>query len=159
VRTVALLGLGLLLAAAAAAGPPRAAGLPPGRAIIRLSALTISDTNVRLRRAGETGVATYHLYNRALRATSLGSAIVSCRYLGAGGILGSGVAQCQATFTLPRGALLAVGLVRRKLVYQLVVLGGTGAYANVAGTVIVERSGSRPDRGDELQLLFQLSAT
>ena len=96
---------------------------------------------------------TFHLYNRNIRRKSLGSSIIYCTYLGKGGIRGSGAQWCNANFALPKGTIVAVGVQRSPFFYQLSVVGGTGIYANVIGTLVVSQLTIR-----HFNLIFALQA-
>ena len=144
----------LAVALMAALLVPSAAGLAPGRATIRLTATEIGSESTRPPKAlGAMSVTTMHLYNRSVRRGALGSATLVCAYLGAGGVLGPGRSQCTATYSLPRGTILAEGQLATRFFYQLVVVGGTGLYANVHGTMVASTSGTHA-----LALLFLLNA-
>jgi hypothetical protein len=144
----------VVLAAAVAALVlvPGAAALTPGHATVRLTATELS-ANHPPKRVGALTVVTMHLFNKAVRPGALGSAVMACTYLGAGGVLGPGRSDCSTTFTLPRGTILARGQIATRLFFQMVVVGGTGLYANVHGTVIGSTSGVQ-----RMSLLFLLQA-
>ncbi len=131
---------------------PAAAGLPPGHATIRLTATELTASR-QLERVGSTSVTTMHLYNKELRERALGSAVLVCTYLGSGGVLGPGRSWCSVNYTLPRGTILAEGQLSTRFFYQLVVVGGTGLYANVHGTVVTSTNGTH-----SLMLLFALQS-
>jgi hypothetical protein len=137
VRLAVLLALAVTLALLAV---PAAEPLTPGRASIRITQERIShSTSTRQPRVGRVVVDTFHLYNRAIRRKALGSSIIYCTFLGRGGIRGSGAQWCNAQFGLPRGTIVAVGIQRSPFFYQLSVVGGTGLYSNVIGTLVVSQ--------------------
>ncbi len=105
-----------------------AAAIQPGVSTIRVTAEQIS-------RSPE--LTTFHLYNKAIRKTSIGSSIVTCKYIGKGGVLGVGKSWCEASYQLPKGTLIAEGMLQTRFFYQLVVSGGTGTYANVVGGQVI----------------------
>jgi hypothetical protein len=141
-----------LYAAIALVFSPLAAALQPGRSAIRITQTRISHS-ASGSGLGRISVDTYHLYNKFVRPTSLGSSIIHCTYLGRGGIRGSGTQWCEANFSLPKGAIVAVGIQRSLFFYNLSVVGGTGIYANVIGTVLISQLAFR-----RFNLIFALQA-
>ena len=144
---VVMAALAWALFAAADAG-----SLQPGRASIRITQQRISHSTSG-QRIGRISVDTFHLYNRAIRRQSLGSSIIYCTYLGRGGIRGSGAQWCNANFALPKGTIVATGVQRSPFFYQLSVVGGSGLYANVIGTVVISQLARR-----HYNLIFALQA-
>jgi hypothetical protein len=146
----------LLLAGAAAASAVFAfagSGLDhPG--VIRITNRELGRESVDLgvpgRSAADVLVLTQFLYNRHITPKPIGHEEAMCTYLGRGGILGDGSRQCNITFYLPRGRLFVSGTVHSLLFYSLPVVGGTGIYDNVRGTLTVTFLRSGPTR----QLLF-----
>jgi len=94
------------------------------------------------------------LYNRGITEHAIGHEEIVCTYLGGGSAFGDGSRSCVATVFLRRGKLVAEGAVHNLFIYELPVLGGTGIYDNVRGTLTVTFLGSGPRR--EL-LLFRLT--
>ena len=45
--------------------------------------------------------------------------------------------NCSATYFLPQGQLVVAGVIGSRLIYALAVVGGTGLYDNVRGTLTV----------------------
>lgn len=106
------------------------------------------------RSPGDLLVLTHLLYNRRITERALGHQEAVCTYLGRGGVLGGGSRSCQLTFYLPRGKILAAGTVHSLLFYSLPVVGGTGIYDNVGGTLTVTFLDDGPVRQ---LLLFRLT--
>lgn len=131
---------------------PSASGLAPGHATIRLTATELTAT-AQPKRVGALTVSTLHLFNKAVRPGALGSGVMACTYLGAGGVMGPGRSDCSVSYTLPHGTILARGQLSTRLFFQLVVVGGTGLYANVHGTVVGSTTGAH-----RMTLLFALQA-
>jgi hypothetical protein len=142
-----------LAAAAALVAVSTAESLTPGRASIRITQKRISHTAEGEPGIGRIVVDTFHLYNEAIRKTSLGNSILYCTSLGKGGIRGNGLQWCNARFALPKGTIVAVGIRRSPFFYQLSVVGGTGLYANVIGTLVVSQLTVR-----RFNLIFALQA-
>ena len=63
--------------------------------------------------------------------------------------------QCTGTYFLPQGEIVVGGVIGSKLLYTQPILGGTGLYDNVGGTLTVTSLGGKPPK--EL-LLFRLTA-
>lgn len=103
---------------------------------------------------GDVTVTSSLVYNRRVTTKPIGHSEMLCTYLGRGGSLGSGSRHCTTTVFLPQGKLVAEGITHNMFFYELVVVGGTGIYSNVQGTLTVTFLGSGPRR--EL-LLFRLT--
>ena len=80
-----------------------------------------------------------YLWNRNERATPIGHAVLTCARLGAGGVLGRGIANCYMYLSLPLGKVTAAGLIHNFSRYTLVVTGGTDRYIGVRGPLFVRR--------------------
>jgi hypothetical protein len=104
--------------------------------------------------AGDQLIITHLLFNRRITARALGHQETLCTHLGKGGVLGGGSRSCNMTFYLPEGRLVAMGAVHNLLFYMIPVVGGTGLYDNVGGTLTVTFLGGRPARQ---LLLFRLT--
>lgn len=126
--------------------------------VIRITNREVSRETVdngRPRRSpGDQLVITQVLFNRRITTKALGHQEMLCTYLGQGNVLGGGSRSCTMTFYLPQGRLVAVGAVHNLLFYQVPVLGGTGLYDNVGGTLTVTFLGGQPARQ---LLLFRLT--
>lgn len=104
--------------------------------------------------AGDQLVVSSLLFNRRITSSALGHEELLCTYLGRGGVLGGGSRLCTMTFYLPRGKLVVVGAVHNLVLFTLPVVGGTGIYDNVGGTLTATFLGSDPIRQ---LLLFRLT--
>ena len=126
--------------------------------VIRITNREVSretiDNGLPGKSAGDQLVITQLLFNRRITTTALGHQETLCTYLGRGGVLGGGSRSCTMTFYLPEGRLIATGAVHNLLFYQVAVIGGTGLYDNVGGTLTVTFLGGRPARQ---LLLFRLT--
>lgn len=147
----------LLLGAMPASGVLSSSDLTkPG--VIRITNREVNRVAVDGGRAGPSAgdqlVVTHLLFNRRITAKSLGHQETLCTYLGRGGVLGGGSRLCNMTFYLPEGRLVTSGAVHNLLFYQVPVVGGTGLYDNVGGTLTVTFLGGRPARQ---LLLFRLT--
>jgi hypothetical protein len=94
------------------------------------------------------------LFNRRITTRALGHEEMICTYLGRGGVLGGGSRYCTMTFYLPEGKLVVAGGLHNLVLFTLPVVGGTGLYDNVGGTLTVTFVGSEPNRQ---LLLFRLT--
>jgi hypothetical protein len=80
---------------------------------------------------GDLDVYTSLIYNKRITPRSIGRATMSCTAVG----LAS--QNCSATYVLPKGEIVAQGVIGSRLIYQLAVVGGTGLYDNVHGSLTV----------------------
>jgi hypothetical protein len=110
----------------------------------------IVDLGLPGRTAGDQLILTGLVYNRRITPRPLGHEELICTYLGRGGVLGGGSRSCDLTVYLPEGRIMATGTVHNLALYSLAVVGGTGIYDNVGGTLTVTFLGGKPQR----QLLF-----
>ena len=104
--------------------------------------------------AGDQLVVSQLLFNRHITARALGHEEMLCTYLGTAGVLGGGSRYCTMTFYLPRGNSSSRVQSTTSCFYTLPVVGGTGLYDNVGGTLTVTFVGSEPNRQ---LLLFRLT--
>lgn len=126
--------------------------------VVRITSREVSREVVDIGRpglsAGDQLVVTQLLFNRRITTIALGHQETLCTHLGRGDVRGGGSRQCSMTFYLPQGRLVAGGAVHNLLFYQVPILGGTGLYDNVGGTLTVTFLGGRPARQ---LLLFRLT--
>jgi hypothetical protein len=103
---------------------------------------TISVTDQELRHAhvdigapgpsvGDVDVYTWLVYNKRITPRAIGRGTMSCTAVS----LSS--QNCSATYVLPRGEIVAEGVIGSRLIYQMAVVGGTGLYNNVRGSLTV----------------------
>jgi hypothetical protein len=84
------------------------------------------------------------LFNRNIR---IGHTDLTCLNTG------TGSSNCTGTYFLPRGKIMVGGVIASRLFYELAVIGGTGIYDNVRGTLTVTYLGGSPAKEF---LLFRL---
>ena len=60
----------------------------------------------------------------------------------------------MGTYFLPKGSVVTQGLITSQLIYELAVIGGTGLYSNVRGTLTVTSLTRKPPTD---LLVFRLS--
>lgn len=117
-----------------------------GPGLIRVNAVRASD------RDGFPSIDTFWINSRS--GKRIGWGVRMCHGLGSGGPLGPSTVQaCEGTYVLPLGKIQTQGTRRGESSYLLAVIGGTGLYSNVGGSLLVERVDRKVDR-----LLFSLEA-
>jgi len=100
------------------------------------------------RSVGDLDVYTSLIYNKRITPRSIGRATMSCTGVGISG------QNCSATYVLPRGEIVVQGVIGSRLFYQLAVVGGTGFYNNVKGSLTV--TSLRRQRPTRELLVFRL---
>ena len=147
--TAALAALGAALLFPASSAPSTAL---KGPGIIRITgrqiAFTRVDTGLAGRSPGDMEISRLQLYNTRIRERPIGHAQTVCIYTG------DNSRNCTGTFVLPAGKLVVSGGLVYRSLYDLAVIGGTGLYSNVRGTLIVTRVRQKAPPGDVL--LFRL---
>jgi hypothetical protein len=130
--------------------------LPGANALERPGTVTVTDLELRHAHvdtartgasAGDMDIYTYLLYNKRITARALGRGQMVCTAIGARG------QSCSASYFLPKGEIVVQGVISSRLIYQLPVVGGTGLYNNVHGSLTVTSLHRKPNR--EL-LVFRL---
>jgi hypothetical protein len=99
------------------------------------------------RSAGDLDVYNLRLFNKRITPRSIGRGAMVCTSVDTKG------QSCAGTYFLPRGEIVVQGLITSRLIYQLPVVGGTGLYNNVRGSLTVTSLSRKPSR--EL-LVFRL---
>jgi hypothetical protein len=131
--------------------------LPGAQALDRPGEVRITDSELRHvhvdgglagASVGDLDVYGLRLFNKRIRTKAIGSGTMSCTAVG-----GSGQ-SCTATYFLPKGQIVTQGVITSRLIYELAVVGGTGLYSNVRGTLTVTSLTRKPPT--EL-LVFRLS--
>lgn len=145
---LALLGL-----AAVAVVGARGSHALKGPGVIRITDVEAQRTRVDVGKkglsAGDLEFRRTTLFNTRITKKSIGRGETACTY---GGDKSS---HCTGTYFLPQGELVVGGSIASKLLYMQPVLGGTGLYDNVGGTLTVTSLGGKPPRQ---LLLFRLTA-
>lgn len=132
-------GLGLgLIGGSASLGSPELTKPGP----IRLTTLGLTEQFVNRsgpgRGAGDLIVIRELLYNKGITRQAIGHAELVCTYTG------QFSRQCNGTFSLPRGRIVVAGTLVYRQFYVLAVVGGTGLYDNVRGSLTVTLLKRRP---------------
>ena len=124
-----------------------------GHGTIRITdrqlALDEVDLGLRGRSPGDVEITRWSLLNTRITPRPIGHAELVCTFTG-----GSS-RSCNGTYVLPRGKLVVSGQILFRQFFQLAVVGGTGLYDNVRGTLTVTALGAKR-RGN--LVLFRLVA-
>jgi len=108
------------------------------------------DVGAPGRSPGDQEIVYDKLFNRKITPRPIGSAQFLCTFT-----VGN-TRMCTATFSLPKGELVATGRVRFRQLYDLAIVGGTRLYDDARGTLTVTRTTSHPRPVREL-LYFSLT--
>jgi hypothetical protein len=136
---LALGGLALFVNALA---PASQALNRPGtiRITTRQVANQIVDHGARGRGVGDVQVVRMLLYNKGLTPRAIGHAEQICTFTG------RRTRVCNGTYFLPRGKIIVSGSLVYRQFYEFAVLGGTGLYNNVQGSMTVTSIRPSPRR-------------
>jgi hypothetical protein len=134
------------------AGTASAAPQLTGPGAIRITSRGVSDTRVDLGgkglTPGDVELIRVQLFNTRITSTSIGHGELVCTF-----VFGNS-RSCTGTYFLPRGKIVVAGPIYYRQLYELAVIGGTGLYDNVRGSLTVTSIGSKPERD---VLLFRLT--
>jgi hypothetical protein len=89
---------------------------------------------------GDLRVTRQLVYNPGLTPKAIGHSDLVCTYTT------SYARQCSGTFTLPKGKIVVAGAITFRQFYELAVVGGTGLYDNVRGSLTVTLLRRHPQR-------------
>jgi hypothetical protein len=136
---VALMGLALFVIAVA---PASQALDRPGtiRITTREVAHRVFDHGPRGRGPGDVEVSRTLLFNKGITSRAIGHGEVVCTFTGRRSRV------CNGTYFLPRGKIIVAGALVFRQFYEFAVLGGTGLYNNVQGSLTVTTTTPRPRR-------------
>jgi hypothetical protein len=141
-KSAALAALALLLVIAVRPAPASDALKGPG--IIRITDRELDSATVDAgrpgRSPGDLEVTRKLLYNTRITPKSIGHAELVCTFTGVSS------RNCSGTYSLPAGKIVVSGPVLFRQFFQLAVVGGTGRYDNVRGTLTVTSLGRKPRR-------------
>lgn len=136
---VALAGLALFVMAVA----PGAQALERNgtiRITTREVAHRVMDQGRRGRGPGDLEISRTLLYNKGLTPRAIGHGEIVCTFTGRRSRV------CNGTYFLPRGKIVVAGALVYRQFYEFAVLGGTGLYNNVQGSLTVTTTRPRPRR-------------
>ena len=135
---VTLAGLALFVMAVA----PAAQALERNgtiRITTREVAHRVMDQGRRGRGPGDLEISRTLLYNKGLTPRAIGHGEIVCTFTGRRSRV------CNGTYFLPRGKIVVAGALVYRQFYELAVLGGTGLYNNVQGSLTVTTTRPRRD--------------
>lgn len=134
VAAVALLAIRAAPASDALAGP----------GIIRITDREIAfskvDVGARGTTPGDLEITRRLLFNTRITPKPLGTAEIVCTFTG------GAARSCTGIYVLPAGKIVVSGPIQFRQFFQLAVVGGTGLYNNVRGTLTVTSLGRKPRR-------------
>jgi hypothetical protein len=118
---------------------------PRGAAVIRITAQRIEHVRVDVGRrgpsSGDIETSRSLLYNKSIRGRPIGHSEIVCV------ATSSASSSCTGVFFfLPRGKLFVLGPIQPGDDYRVPVVGGTGLYANIHGTLTASSLDRRPLR-------------
>ena len=123
-----------------------------GPGVIRITDRELASTRIDIgrpgRSAGDIEITRRLLYNTRITRRSIGRSQLVCVYTG------TATRDCRGTYTLPAGSIMVSGPMAFRQFFVLAVVGGTGRYSNVRGTLTVTSLGRRPRRD---VVLFRLT--
>jgi hypothetical protein len=134
----------LVLAAVAAAVATPALG---SRALDQPGTIKLTDRLVRhihvrgadkKTNAGALDFYRQQLFNKGITQSPIGHSDMTCINTG------TGSQNCTGTYFLPKGKIMVGGVIATRLFYELAVMGGTGIYDNVRGSVTITYLGGIP---------------
>jgi|SoimicmetaTmtLAB_FD_contig_91_68116_length_1140_multi_2_in_0_out_0_2 hypothetical protein len=109
--------------------------------------VTVHGTAKKDSPAGDLDFYRQALFTKGPKPVNIGHSDLSCVDTG------TGSSSCTGTYFLPKGKIMVGGVIASRLIYELAVVGGTGLYDNVRGTLTVTSLGGVPAREF---LLFRL---
>jgi hypothetical protein len=120
-----------LVAALTAAGATALTG--PGTISVTstLAKHTYVDVGKAGPSAGDGHFYREQIFNKRITPKSIGHADMSCTSTGTGSM------NCNGTYLMPKGKLVVGGVIGSRRAYVIAVVGGTGIYDNVRGTLTV----------------------
>lgn len=119
-----------------------------GPGVIRITERHVAGGRVDIGRPGpsigDVEVLRELLYNKNITPNPIGHAELICTHTG------TTARHCAGTFFLPKGRLMVSGPLLYRQFFELAVVGGTGLYSNVRGTLTVTSLTSGPHATDLL---------
>src|SRR6266508_5155584 len=106
----------------------------------RLVKQTYADGGAPGRGAGDIEFYRQQLYNKGITSSPIGHSDITCTNTGTGSM------NCTGTYFLPKGKIMVGGVIGSRLFYELAVIGGTGLYDNVRGTLTATYLGGSPSK-------------
>ncbi len=137
----------VLLAGSLTGGSPALNNPGTIRVTTRAIKQQVVDRGPPGRGVGDLVVTRLLLYNKGIRVKAIGHADLVCTYTT------RYARQCTGTYSLPKGKIVVAGAFEYPQFHELAVVGGTGLYNNVRGTLTVTLLRRNPERD---VLLFRL---
>jgi hypothetical protein len=78
------------------------------------------------------------LFNKGITTDPIGHSDLTCINTGTGSM------NCTGTYFLPKGKIMVGGVIASRLFYELAIIGGTGIYDNVNGSMTATFLGGSP---------------
>jgi hypothetical protein len=145
-----IISLAVFVALALGGGSIARALTGPG--VIRITQRRVEEGFIDLRRGGpgvgDIEITRVLLYNTRITPKPIGHGELVCTLTGAVSRI------CSGVYFLPKGKIIVGGPMLFRQLYELAVLGGTGLYANVRGTLTV--TSLKPSHPATDLLLFRL---
>jgi hypothetical protein len=111
---------------------------------IRITSREVKATRVDVGRnglsPGDVEIMRSLLYNTRVTPKPIGHAEVVCTFV----VKTS--RNCTGTYFLPQGKIVVSGPIFYRQLFEFAVIGGTGLYANVSGSLTVTSLGKKPQR-------------
>jgi hypothetical protein len=120
----------------------------------RAGVVRVTTERISVRPTAAGTLEQFVVLNRAITPNHIGNGNLICVPVGDGGPVPPDARMCWGEYTIGTSALQVQGVARRRLVFTLAVVGGTGGYAGYGGTLVVARYASRPVRE---RLVFHLT--
>lgn len=142
-RTLLAISIGLgfgLIGGSTSLGSPELTKPGPIRLTTRGLTQQFVDRGAPGRGPGDLLVLRELLYNKGITRKAIGHAELVCTYTGRYS------RQCSGTFALPKGTIVVAGTLVYRQFYVLAVVGGTGYYDNVRGSLTVTLLKRKPHR-------------
>jgi len=150
-KVIGFLAAGLLVFVVIQKWPSSQALTGPG--VIRITDREIRhvqlDAGQRGLTAGDVEITRSLLFNKRITPKAIGHAEIVCTHTT------RSLRNCTGTYVLPKGKIVVGGTILYRQLFQLAVLGGTGLYDNVSGTLTATLLSDRPQR--ESVLVFRLT--
>ena len=147
-RLMTVIAVGVAALATVGAAEPGPSLTGPG--IVRITSVPRTFSRVDLGRrgysAGDMEITRVSLFNRRVRKKPLGNGQLVCT------ATGQKFWNCNGTYILPAGKIMVSGVLIYSDFYDMAVVGGSGTYNNVHGTLVVTKI-----RRNEKLMLFRLN--
>jgi hypothetical protein len=146
--------LGVIAVASVASVASASHGGGHGAKAAQYSQIRITDTQASYNRVGgsrsvigDVEFIKQRLYNLRISQNPIGRADLLCTFIDRSD------RNCTATYFLPKGNVVVGGAIQSRLLYEVPIVGGTGLYEGVRGTLTVTATHLKPRRE---VLLFRL---